>query len=93
MGCVSPSANGDMKQCVGQAGPCNNTLRSVCPSSNGITRKGWPSCSPNSWRVQMLGWSSAEAARFALEALRPACPNFSGKFQRDSAAQFQVFAL
>jgi hypothetical protein len=43
--------------------------------------------------VQMLGWSSAEAARFALEALRPACPNFSGKFQRDSAAQFQVFAL
>ena len=22
--------------------------RSVCPSSNGITMKGWPSCSPNS---------------------------------------------
>src|SRR5215472_12892433 len=31
------------------------TSRNVCPSSNSMAINGWPSCSPNSYTVQMLG--------------------------------------
>ena len=34
----------------------------VSPSRYSIAMKGWPSCSPISYMVQMLGWFNADAA-------------------------------
>ena len=74
---------------VPAGGPAMMCLR-VYASRNSMTMKAWPSCSPMSWMVQMLGWFRAEAAwasrRKRLEGLRIVGDIVRQKLQGDEAA-------
>src|ERR1039458_8957744 len=52
---------------------------SVTPSRNSMTRKGWSSCCPISWMVQMLGWLRGDV--------------IGQKLQSDKAVEGAVFGL